>query len=133
MIRHIYGIGIAGVVTTLLSGALLGWVTRDWQVSANVSLTITAVQAVIFAVLYGIRSNWRASSVGKVMLILSGVMAVALIMVSLDSWFVWAHPWCEIVRYVTYSFAAIAYVPMLVTLYSEQSADRAANTGSASQ
>lgn len=119
--RWIYLVGAAAVAATIISDY---WFTIDYEIAANVSLIYIAVLTISFTVLYGWRSRWWTNRIGKVYLAKSIILALVLIQAAMSVWWQDDYPGRQIIRFVIYSLGAVAYVPMLVSLWREQNRDR---------
>ena len=115
------------VAGLLMAGTLAAdvWVDFiDYRVAANVSLVYIAVAVTGFALLYGIRSNWVANRIGRAFLTKSVVFSVVLWQIVVATWIDVDYPFRQHIRFVIYSFGALAYVHMVVMLWREQQRDR---------
>lgn len=121
--RWVYLTGLAMVIGTLIADI---WVHIDYRVAANVSLIYIAVLSTAFAILYGVRSKWRTNRIGKVFLVKSALLSAVLIQAAVAVWISTEYPNRHIFRFIIYSAGAVAYIPMLVTLWREQQRDRKA-------
>lgn len=119
--RWIYFAGAAGVAATLTADI---WWDIDYRLAANISLVYIAVLTVSFAILYGCRSRWWTNRIGKIYLVKSLILALVLIQAAISVWWHMDYPGRDIIRFIIYSSGAVAYVPMLVSLWREQNRDR---------
>ena len=95
----------------------------SWQTAANISLLAAAGLAILFTGLYGFRSNWRANRIGKVFLVHCVLMGLVLAQIVL-AWWDPDYPARQHVRFIIYAGNAVAYMPMIWTLWREQRRDR---------
>ena len=114
-----------------LAAALLGialvadvWLEPNYRLAANISLIVMTVLVTTFTVLYLARSRWWANDIGKTYLAKSVVLALVLAQGTLAVWWATDFPGRDHVRFAIYALGAVAYVPMLITLWREQSNDR---------
>lgn len=119
--RWIYFVGASGVAATIISDI---WIDMDYEIAANVSLIYIAALAVAFAALYGCRSKWWTNRIGKVYLTKSLILALVLVQAVVSVWWSDDYPGRQVIRFVIYSLGAVVYVPMLVSLWREQTRDR---------
>lgn len=118
--RWFYILGVASMVATLFADR---WIDVDYRLSANISLAALAVMMTVFTVLFAARSRWRASQVGRVFLIKCVFFCLVLAQISVTVWWGEHYPWRDQIRYAIYTLGAIAYLPMLWTLWREQRRD----------
>lgn len=120
--RWIYVAGAVGIAATLAADI---WTDIDYRIAANVSLVYIAVLASVFAALYGWRSRWWSNRIGKIFLVQSVLLAIVVVQGSVSVWWPDGHyPGKDYLRFAIYSLGAVAYVPMLISLWREQQADR---------
>lgn len=119
--RWIYFAGAGGVAATITADI---WFDIDYRIAANVSLIYIAALTIGFAVLYGARSRWWTNRIGKIYLVKSLILALVLIQAAISVWWHMDYPGRDIIRFIIYSLGAVAYVPMLVSLWREQNRDR---------
>lgn len=119
--RWIYAVGAAGVAATVISDI---WIDVDYGLNADIALLCIGALAVAFAALYGGRSRWWTNRIGKVYLAKSLILALVLAQAVVSVWWQDDYPGRQIIRFVIYSLGAVAYVPMLVSLWREQQRDR---------
>lgn len=119
--RWLYGAGVAAIVGTFIADI---WLTIDYELDANVSLLYLATLVTIFTLLYGFRSNWRSSRVGKVFLIKSVFLAAVLWQIVLSAWWNADYPFRQPIRFILYTAGAWTYASMVVQLLREQKRDR---------
>lgn len=125
--RRVYGGGIAIIVATFL---LDTWLPIDYELAASWSLTFLALFVTAFTIRYGIWSNWGANRIGKVLLAKSIFLTIALLQIAASVWIGTDYPHRHQIRFVIYALGALAYSTMVVVLWREQHADRAALAGS---
>ncbi|OMC50541.1 hypothetical protein A5742_01575 [Mycolicibacterium fortuitum] len=119
--RWIYVAGAASVAATILSDI---WISVDYGINANIALLCIAGLAVTFAALYACRSRWWTNRIGKVYLAKSLILALVLVQAVVSVWWQDDYPGRQIIRFIIYSLGAVAYVPMLASLWREQQRDR---------
>lgn len=119
--RWVYVVGVAAVAATIASDI---WFTIDYELAANVSLVYIAILGGAFAVLYAARSKWWTNRIGKVYLAASVILALVLAQASLSVWWHDDYTGRQMIRFVIYSLGALAYMPMIFTLWREQQRDR---------
>ncbi|MCV7255706.1 hypothetical protein H7J86_26425 [Mycobacterium hackensackense] len=119
--RWLYVAGIAAIVGTFVADI---WLTVDYELDANVSLLYLAALVTIFALLYGFRSNWRSSRVGKVFLIKCAFLSLVLWQIVLSAWWDSDYPFRQPIRFILYTAGAWTYASMVVQLIREQQRDR---------
>jgi hypothetical protein len=78
----------------------------------------------IFHLLYALRSNWRANRVGKIFFVKTVFLPVMLWQIVLSTWWNEDYPFRQQIRFAIYSLMVVAYLAMVITLWSEQRADR---------
>ncbi|MFV8136416.1 hypothetical protein ACNQR7_02475 [Mycolicibacterium senegalense] len=119
--RWIYGAAVASIVAVLVSDI---WLDVNYRFLANISLISVAVLVVTFAVLYLTRSRWWTNRIGKIYLAKSIVLSLVLIQIVMASWWDADYPGRQHLRFAIYTLGAVAYLPMLVSLWREQQRDR---------
>lgn len=119
--RWIYAAGAAGVAGTIISDI---WLDVDYGLAADISLIYIAILTVVFAALYALRSRWWSNRIGKVYLAKSLILALVLVQAVMSIWWEDDYPGRQVIRFIIYSLGAVAYVPMLVSLWREQQRDR---------
>jgi hypothetical protein len=119
--RWLYLIGLAGIGGTIVSDI---WIDPDYEWLANIALIYIAVLSGAFAVRYVAWSKWWTNRIGKVYLVKSVILALVLAQAVVSIWWQDDYPGRQIIRFIIYSLGAVAYVPMLVTLWNEQRRDR---------
>ena len=123
-VRTIYIIGTVVTVVSLVVGTVCGMTSHDWATGADVSLIYMGVLATAWSVLYGIRSAWRSSAVGRAVLTQSVILAAVLIQGAVSQWIDHDYPWRHEIRFALYSLGAVSFVAMLRSLWREQQRDR---------
>lgn len=119
--RWVYVLGTLATVAVPVADI---WVDIDYGFAANLSLTYIAAFVTLFTVLYGIRSRWRANSIGKTFFTKCAFLSLVLWQGVVSTWAGGDHPYRDVIRYVIYTLGAIAYLPMIITLWREQRRDR---------
>ena len=120
--RWAYAAAVALIVVVL---ALDVWFDIDYRIAANVSLVIVAVFVNVFAVLYWARSRWWANRIGKIYLAKSVVLSLFLSQVVVATWWDTDYPGRQHIRFAIYTLGAVVYLPMICSLWREQTRDRA--------
>lgn len=119
--RWVYLPAVAAMVGTVVADV---WFTVDYQLLANVAVAAAAVLTSAFAALYAFRSKWWRNPIGKTYLVKSVFMALMLDQIALALWWGADFPGRQHIRWIIYASAVIAYIPMFITLFREQSNDR---------
>lgn len=119
--RWAYGSAVAVIAGVLVSDV---WFNIDYEFWANVSLLVVAALVMVFAVLYLTRSRWWSNRIGKVYLTKSLVLSLILVQIAMALWWDADYPFRQHLRFAIYTLGAVAYVPMIVTLWREQRRDR---------
>lgn len=114
------------IAVTMLAAALVVdvWFDPNYRLAANIALIAMTVLVAAFTLLYLARSRWWTNRIGKVYLAKSLMLALVLAQGSLAVWWAADFPGRERIRFGIYVLGAVAYVPMLVTLWREQRGDR---------
>ena len=120
--RWAYAAAVA-LITVIL--ALDVWFDIDYRLAANVSLVIVAVFVNVFTVLYWARSRWWANRIGKIYLAKSIVLSLFLTQIVVASWWDTDYPGRQHIRFAIYTLGAVVYLPMICSLWREQTRDRA--------
>ena len=120
--RWAYAAAVA-LITVIL--ALDVWFDIDYRLAANVSLVIVAALVIVFAVLYWARSRWWANRIGKIYLAKSVVLSLVLAQIVVASWWDTDYPGRQHIRFAIYTLGAVVYLPMICSLWREQTRDRA--------
>ncbi|OYN80479.1 hypothetical protein CG716_09745 [Mycolicibacterium sphagni] len=105
------------------------WLDIDYQLAADVSLIVVAVLVNAFTALYGFRSKWRTNRIGGVYLIKCIALSLFLLQATASVWWNEDYPFRQQIRFVIYAYAALVYIPMVITLWREQQRDRREVTG----
>lgn len=113
--------GAAAIAATFLADL---WLNIDYRFAANISLIYVASLTTIFHLLYALRSNWKANRVGKIFFVKTVFLPVMLWQIVLSTWWDTDYPFRQQIRFAIYSLMVIAYLAMVVALWSEQRADR---------
>jgi hypothetical protein len=121
MLRGIYLTGALAILTVPIADI---WMDFDYRLAANISLTYIAILVTAFTVLYGLRSRWDSNLIGKAFFTKCCFLSLVLWQASASSWLGSDYPHRDHIRFVIYSFGAVAYLPMLVSLWREQQRDR---------
>lgn len=121
MMRWLYLVGLLGIAATFVSDI---WCDIDYSIAADVSLVYIAVLSAAFAVRYAGWSKWWTNRIGTVYLAASVILALVLTQAMVSVWWQDDYPGRQIIRFIIYSLGAVAYVPMLVSLWREQRRDR---------
>ncbi|MHC9292054.1 putative phage holin [Mycobacterium sp. LTG2003] len=119
--RWAYGLAVACIVAFLLADV---WFEIDYQFWADVSLLAVAVLVLIFTAQYLGRSRWWTNRIGKVYLTKSVVLSLVLVQIAVALWWDTDYPFRQHIRFAIYALCAVAYVPMIATLWREQQRDR---------
>lgn len=119
--RWAYAAAVA-LITVIL--ALDVWFDIDYRLAANVSLVIVAVFVNVFTVLYWARSRWWANRIGKIYLAKSIVLSLFLSQVVVATWWDTDYPGRQHIRFAIYTLGAVVYLPMICSLWREQTRDR---------
>ncbi|MCM6778020.1 hypothetical protein NDR87_31005 [Nocardia sp. CDC159] len=116
------------VIATLLSIAILA-VVRDYNTAANIFLGVLAVKCWVFVLLYGIRSDWRATAPGRAIMRL--VLCIGLICTQGTVTILTnaTYPGRPMVRVILLAGVALAVLDLLVTLVSSQNDEREKTAG----
>lgn len=117
----VYLTGVLLIIATLLSDV---WITVDWRVAANVGLVLLAVFVTVFTTLYGWRSRWMSSRIGKVFLVKGVTFSLVLWQIVAATWLDTDYPGRQQLRFIIYGFGAVAYMAMVVALWREQRGDK---------
>ena len=114
------------LAVTMLAAALAVdiWFDPNYRLAANIALVCMTVLVAAFTVLYLVRSRWWANEIGKIYLAKSVVLALVLAQGTLAVWWAADFPGREHIRFAIYALGGVAYVPMLITLWQKQTADR---------
>ncbi|MEX3755123.1 putative phage holin [Mycobacteroides abscessus] len=120
--RWVYLTGLLTILGVFVSDV---WFTIDYRLGANLSLIFEAVFVTAFTVLYGLRSRPWTNRIGRVFFVKSVALALVLWQIVLASWWDTEFPLRQQIRYLIYTLGAIVYIPMLISLWSEQQRDRA--------
>lgn len=121
MIRSIFCGGIAIILFTFVSD--IGW-HIDYELAANWSLTVGAVVVTTFTGLYASRSNWKANTIGRILLVKSIFLTGMLWQIAASVWIDENYPFRQQIRFVIYALMAVSYIAMVATLIREQQRDR---------
>ena len=105
------------------------WFHVNYELVANISLTVFAATTTVFVLLYGLRSRWWTNVVGRVFFTKAVILPLVLWQIVLSVWFNSHYPGREQVRFVIYTMAPVAYVVMVAVLWREQRGDRARRGG----
>lgn len=100
------------------------WLDIDYRVAANTAMAVMAVLVAAFTLLYLLRSRWRTNRIGRIYATKSAILSVFLIQAAVAVWVSTDYPGRQYIRFVIYTLGAVAYVPMLVSLWREQQRDR---------
>lgn len=119
--RWAYMVPVLAMISVVVADT---WLDLDYELFANIAVATVAVLTTIFAGLYAVRSKWWRNRIGKTYLIKSVFLALMLIQIAVALWWRTDFPGRQHIRFVIYASAAIAYVPMIVTLWREQRRDR---------
>lgn len=120
-LRWFVRVSLLVIAVTLFSDI---WFDVDMRVAANVAAVPMAVGATVFAVLYGLRSNWRASGIGRAYLAFKVTMAAVLWQIVIAVWVDTDWPGRQHVRYAIYSVGVVMTVVWVVTLIRVQNRAR---------
>lgn len=118
--------GVYSAAAVLICG-LLGadvWFDIDYRRWADIALLVVAAGTTVFALLYGLRSKWWTNRIGKVYLVKSLFIAAVFVQIVAGTWWSADFPGLQHLRFTIYSLGAVAYMPMLITLWREQQRDR---------
>lgn len=120
MTRFVKWFVAVGIATTAL--VLIGdiFLPIDMRVAANVSLLGMALGTTVFAVGYGLRSNWWNSRIGPTYLAYKASMAMVLWQIAVAVWITDTWPGRHHVRYAFYSLGAIFTVVWALILRDAQ-------------
>lgn len=121
MIRSIFCGGIAIILFTFVSD--IAW-HIDYELAANWSLTVGAVVVTTFTGLYASRSNWKANTIGQILLVKSIFLTGMLWQIAASVWIDENYPFRQQIRFVIYALMAVSYIAMVATLIREQQRDR---------
>lgn len=119
-VRWIYLGGATITAGVLAGGTAAGFTAQDWAVSADVSLIYMGVLAAAWAALYGFRSAWYRSHIGRAVLAQSVILAAVICQGAVSQWVSHEYPGRHQIRFALYSLGAIAFVSMLISLWREQ-------------
>lgn len=91
---------------------------------AAFSILLLSVLTAAFTLLYFFRSPWWFNIIGKIYLFKSALISLVLLQGSVSIFWSMEYPGRVWVRTVIYALGSIAYVPMIIALWREQSRDR---------
>lgn len=119
--RTVYTLGILAILMVPIADI---WFNPNYELAANLSLTFIAGLVTGFTLLYGLRSRWGANVIGRTFFAKCVFMSLVLWQATVSVWSGFDYPYRGVIRYLVYSLGAVAYVPMLISLYREQRRDR---------
>ncbi len=115
--------GVAAVCVTAVF-ALDFRVQLDYELAANISLLFLAAFVTGFTVLYVSRSVWWRNEIGKIYLAKCVVLSLVLDQIAVVVWVEADYPFRQQIRFALYTTGAVVYLPMLFSLWTQQTADR---------
>lgn len=92
--------------------------------AANIALIVLAVMVAVFTILYIARSPWERNEIGRIYAGKSVLLSLVMIQIGLSVWISTEYPGRQWARLLIYSAGAVAYMPMIVSLWRHQQADR---------
>lgn len=110
-------------LATVVNLAILATV-RDYDATANIFLALLAVKCWVFVLLYGFRSDWRATAPGRAIMRL--IVCIGLICTQGAVTVVThaTYPGRPMIRLVLLAGVALAVLDLLVTLIGSQNEAR---------
>lgn len=100
------------------------WFDVNYRVAANTAMAVMAVMVTCFTGLYLFRSRWRSNRIGRIFAAATVFLALYLTQGAVAVWVSNDYPGRHLLRFTIYTLGAVAYVPMLISLWREQQRDR---------
>lgn len=114
------------IAVVVVGGVVLAdvWLDIDYRVAANIMLLALAGLVVAFTGLYLRRSRWRSNRIGRIYAAMTVFLSILLTQACVAVWVSTDYPGRQHIRFIIYALGAVAWVPMLVSLWQEQQRDR---------